>query len=133
MAFTVENLVADVCTITPNVPDSSFDVEYDISNPQTEFVDFRFEYEKDADTYFMFKASTNLAEHAAFFQEIVIDYSSMETALASFKHTADGRFSIVIPVKKNASKVKINIKPDSLLGNGFVKVHISESVLRSNR
>lgn len=132
MSFLVENKVPDNCVITA-MPDDSWDIIYDIKNGQTELVDFRFEYVKGDDTYFMIKTATKIKNLIDFQEDLIINFITKETELAEIKHSIEGSFVITLPVKRNTDKIKINVKPDAVSGDGVLSVYVDEDVVKGNR
>ena len=145
MAFATTEYVTDTFeSITDTNGDGSqWDCIYDIKNPNSQFVDFYFNYNQVASAKITIKAFFESARtldddtttvsnlDGEWFQETYL--SDTESVGYAVEHAETGKYRIIIPVSFTADKINIQVVPDVASGADTLRIHCDDEGVRGRR
>jgi len=142
MVFTASEKIAgkfvSVVDTSGGADGSEWTLIFNIKNPQTEYVCFKFEYTKAASTLFNVQVARESSE--ARNATALTDWFCGETWLNEDesipfnpKHTDAGKWEIFIPIAMCTGRIAIVIVPDVATGADTLVCFAEEVVVRGNR
>ncbi len=142
MVFTASEKIASkfvsVTDTSAGTDGSEWTLIFNIKNPQTAFIVFKFEYTKNASTLFNMQVARESAESVN--KPDLENWFCGETWLTvdesvpfNPEHAKAGKWEIIIPISKATGRVSIVIVPDNATGTDTLVCYAEEVLVRGNR